>query len=194
MKNSKLYVLVRPIISFLFKLFYRPTIVGKENIPSDGGVVLAGNHTNNFDCLLLLSSTKRPIHFLAKIELFRGIKKIIFANLGLIPVNRRTKNAEALKTAISYLKYDHVVGVFPEGTFNRADKTLLPFKIGAVKMASSAGVPIVPFVITGDYKLFSKNLQLEFLKPIHIREDLDQENTKLYEMIKKKVEEKNDNI
>ena len=84
MKNSKLYVLVRPIISFLFKLFYRPTIVGKENIPSDGGVVLAGNHTNNFDCLLLLSSTKRPIHFLAKIELFRGIKKIIFANLGLM--------------------------------------------------------------------------------------------------------------
>ena len=75
-----LYRITRPIITSLFKIIYRPEIIGKENIPKEGKIVLAGNHTNNFDCLLLISSTKRTIHFLAKDELVKGAKKIIFKN------------------------------------------------------------------------------------------------------------------
>ena len=74
-KESKLYIIVRPIIKILFKFFYNPKVIGDGNIPKEGKVILAGNHTNNFDCLMLMSSTKRCIHFLAKIELFRGFKK-----------------------------------------------------------------------------------------------------------------------
>lgn len=188
MKNSKLYTIVRPIVCFLFKLFYRPTIIGKEKIPEDSRIVLAGNHKNNFDCLLLMSCTKRPIHFLAKVELFRGIKKIIFANLGLIPVDRKNKNSDALKTAIEYLEHDQVIGIFPEGTFNRTDEIVLPFKIGAVKMASVTNSLIIPFVIKGDYKLFSKNLQIEFLDPINANENLEKSNDKLRNIIKSKLE------
>ena len=69
-KEPILYRVIRPIVTVLFKLFYRPTIIGVENIPKTGRVVLAGNHTNNLDSMLLVSSTKRCIHFLAKIELF----------------------------------------------------------------------------------------------------------------------------
>ena len=92
------YKIIRPIITFLFKILYHPKIIGVENIPTTGAVILAGNHTNLFDCLLLISSTKRNIHFLAKKELWQGPKKIIFSNLGLIPVNRKTKDSNALLT------------------------------------------------------------------------------------------------
>ena len=89
MKDALLYKITRPIITVLFKLFFTPKIIGKEYIPKSGKVILAGNHTSNFDCLLLISSTKRNIHFLAKKELWNGPKKIIFANMGLISVDRK---------------------------------------------------------------------------------------------------------
>ena len=75
MKDPIFYKLVRPIVKGLIYLLYRPKIIGKENIPKNGSIILAGNHTNNFDCLLLISSTKRCIHFLAKDSLYKGIKK-----------------------------------------------------------------------------------------------------------------------
>lgn len=189
MSNSRFYILVRPFVSFVFKKIYRPTIIGQEKIPEDSRVVLAGNHKHNFDCLLLLSSTERPIHFLAKIELFKGLKKIIFNNLGLIPIDRKRKNHEALALAIKYLQSDHVVGLFPEGTFNRTKEPVMPFKIGAVKMAYESNSPIVPFVITGDYKWHSRNLKIEFLDPFFVGKNLNKANDELREKIKKKLEE-----
>ena len=79
MKESLLYKIVRPIVSIWFKIFYKPKYIGLNNIPDNESIILAGNHKNNLDCIYLMSSTKRPIHFLAKQELFKGIKKIIFA-------------------------------------------------------------------------------------------------------------------
>ena len=80
MKEPRLYRIVRPILTFLFKLLFHPHIINKENIPLKGRIVLAGNHTNYLDCLLLISATKRTIHFLAKDDLSKGVKKIIFNN------------------------------------------------------------------------------------------------------------------
>lgn len=181
--ESLFYKIVRPIIKLLFKL-YTPKIIGKENIPKNGRIILAGNHTNNFDCLLLISSTKRCIHFLAKDELWKGYKKIIFSNLGLIPVNRREKSHHSLEMAENYLKDEKVIGIFPEGTFSKERRELLPFKIGAVKMAHDTDTMIVPFAITGTYKLFSKDLKIIFDKPISISgNDLDKENEKLRNII-----------
>ncbi len=181
-KEPVLYRIIRPIITCLFKFFFTPKIKGKENIPSNKGIILAGNHTSNLDCLLLMSSTKRPIHFLAKNELWRGLKKIIFANLGLIPVDRSRKNPEALKKAYEYLEEEKVIGIFPEGTTEK-NRGLLPFKIGAVKMAKQTNSPIIPFVIKGKYHLFSKNLTIEFLKPLKVEEELEKENNKLRNII-----------
>lgn len=184
MKDALLYKITRPIITVLFKLFFTPKIIGKENIPKSGKVILAGNHTSNFDCLLLISSTKRNIHFLAKKELWNGPKKIIFANMGLIPVDRKNKDHQALSSSIAYLENNLLIGIFPEGTTEKEGK-MLDFKIGAVKMAKDTNSPIVPFIITGNYKLFSKNLRIEFLKPIMISGDLNQENINLRNIIEK---------
>lgn len=189
MKNSLLYTIVRPIVSGLFKLLYRPKYIGKENIPKSGRVILAGNHKNNLDPVYLLSSTKRPVHFLAKRELFIGLKGIIFNHMGLIPVDRKTKSHHSLELAEKYLESEKMIGIFPEGTFNRSDDTILPFKIGAVKMSYDTNSKIVPFTIKGDYKIFSKNLVITFLKPIDIKDDLEVENKRLEDIIRKDLEE-----
>ncbi|MDY4996391.1 MAG: lysophospholipid acyltransferase family protein, partial [Bacilli bacterium] len=157
-----LYRITRPIINILFKIFFRPTYIGLENIPDKGSVVLAGNHTNNLDCILLITSTKRTIHFLAKDELLKGGKKIIFKNMGIIPVNRRIHDSEALKKAEEELKENKVIGIFPEGTFSKVKGQLLPFKIGAVKMTYDTNSTLVPFTITGSYKLLRRGITIKF--------------------------------
>lgn len=190
MSNSILYNIVRPVVSVLFKIFFHPKIIGRENIPKNGRIILAGNHKNNLDCILLMSSTRRPIHFLAKIELWSGPKKIIFNNMGLIPVDRKKKNHESILQACKYLESEKVIGIFPEGTFNRTNETVMPFKIGAVKMAHDSNSCIVPFIIKGDYKIFKNNLKITFLPKVSIKDnDLDKENFKLQEIVRKGLEE-----
>ena len=201
-KDVILYRIVRPIITVLFKFLFRPRIVGVHNIPISGKVILAGNHTNNLDSVLLLSSTKRNIHFLAKkelfvgikkifiaigsvpnSELFTGLKKILFNNLGLIPVDRSKKDSNVLKIAEKYLKNNLVVGIFPEGTTEKGCGYLLPFKIGAVKLANDTNTKIIPFKISGSYKLFSKDLKIIFSEPYKVKKDLEKSNKELYNII-----------
>lgn len=191
MKEPVLYKVVRPIIIFLFKTIYRVEIVNKENIPKSGRVVVAGNHKHNFDCLCLMSSTKRCVHFLAKKELYSGIKKIIFNNIGTIAVDRSKKDPTVLKNAYKVLEDDKVIGIFPEGTFNKTKEIVAPFKIGAVKMASVTNSPIVPFAIVGDYKLFKKKLKVIYGKPYYLKSnDLDKENKILMRKVSDLLEEK----
>lgn len=170
-----LYKILRPIAKFIFKILYCPKIINRDYIPKEGRIILAGNHTNNFDCILLLSSTKRVIHFLAKDELFQGKKKFFFSRLGLVPVNRREKDPKAMKSSIDYLKENKVIGIFPEGTFNKTKDIVMPFKYGAVAMASKTKTKIIPFSITGKYKLFSKPT-ICFGKPYSVSKDLEKEN------------------
>ena len=194
MKEPILYKILKPIITLLIKIIYNPKIIGTENIPLNKRIVLAGNHTNNFDCLLLIASLKKPIHFLAKIELTKGIKKHLFLNMGIIPVNRKIHDKKALNEAIKALNKEKIIGIFPEGTINKTKDTILPFKIGAVKMASETDSQIVPFIITGKYKIFKNNLKIEFLKAINIpkEEDLTKYNKQLENIISKSLrKEKN---
>ncbi len=188
MREPLFYRMARPLISFLFRIGFRPTILGREHIPKEGSIIFAGNHTNNFDCLLLISSTKRTIHFLAKDSLMKGFKKYIFKGMGIIPVDRSRKNPESVAQALSYLHQGGTIGIFPEGTINRTEEVTMPFKFGAVKMSRDAGVPIVPFVITGKYRWFHRSIQIEFLKPMMVVQDLEIENEKLRRQISQKLE------
>lgn len=188
MKESKFYKVLRPFVKVFTYIFLRPVYKGIDNIPKEVSFILAGNHTSILDPLVLISATKRNIHFLAKDELWKGPKKIFFSNLGLIPVNRREKDKFALKEAEKYLKAGMVIGIFPEGTTEKG-RGLLPFKIGAVKMAYDTNTNIVPFVIKGSYNLF-KRLEVIFGKPIEINNsDLKLENDNLRNLIIKMKEE-----
>ncbi|MBE6144394.1 MAG: 1-acyl-sn-glycerol-3-phosphate acyltransferase [Firmicutes bacterium] len=167
-KEAILYKILRPIITVLFKFLFTPKIIGKEKIPKEGRIVLAGNHTHIFDSLFLISCTKRCIHFLAKKELWIGVKKILFGNMGLIPVDRKNGDPKALESAIEYLNDEKVIGIFPEGTTEKVKGKLLPFKRGAVTMAKETNTKIIPFAIKGDYKLFSKNLTIIFGEELEV--------------------------
>ena len=187
--DTKFYKFSRIIVTFLFKILYKPTIIGGEYISKDNSLVLAGNHTKWLDPLLLISSVDRQIHFLGKDSLFKGITKPIMILMGVIPVNRRIHDKNALLEAEKCLKNGSVIGIFPEGTINRTDDIIMPFKIGAVKMSNDTGSTLVPFVITGKYKIFRKGIRLEFLPPRKISSNLNLENKKLMEDISHKLEE-----
>ena len=180
-----LYRICRPIIKAIMLVLFRPKYVGLNNIPKDGALVLAGNHTNILDCWLLISSTKRTIHFLGKDSLSKGFKGLIFKNLGLIFVNRNIHDKQALNNAKDVLKEGKVIGIFPEGTINRSEGLTLPFKIGAVKMANDTDSYIVPFIITGKYRLIGGKIKVEFLKPYKTKDDLTTENDILRKLIEK---------
>lgn len=183
-----LYRITRPIIKIFINVVFRPKYIGLENIPKSGGVVLAGNHTKFFDPLLIMSCTNRTVHFLAKDELYKGFKKLIFKNMGIIPVNRRIHDKDALRKAKEFLNDGALVGVFPEGTVNKSLDTILPFKIGAVKMAHDTNSLIVPFTIKGKFRIFN-NLRIEFFKPYKVSsDDLTMENQKLMNIISKSLE------
>lgn len=182
-KDTIFYKIVRPIVTILFKIVYRPEIINSDYIPKEGKIILAGNHTHNLDCVLLLSSTKRQIHFLAKDELNKGIKKIIFKNLGIIPVNRKIKDKSVIPASKEYLNNNLVIGIFPEGTTEKGCGHLLPFKIGAVKLSNETDTFIIPFKIKGEYKPLTKNLKIEFSKPFKASEDLINSNNMLYNIV-----------
>ena len=93
---------------------------------------------------------------------------------------------EATKQALDILKSGGAIGLFPEGTRNKTkDKLLLPFKFGAVSMASKTNATIVPFGITGDYKFRSKNLTIKYGKPFKVENmTLEEANNKLFEEVK----------
>lgn len=185
-EDAILYRILRPIVNGLFRVLYRPTIIGSDNIPKEGPVVICGNHTSIFDIPLLFCTTKRTIHFLAKDELFRGIGKPFFKAMACIPVNRRKKDHEALEKAIKVLKDQKLIGIFPEGTFNRTNDIIMPFKFGAVSMSSKTNSTIVPFSITGKYKIFRKNsVTICFGKPYKINTDsLEEANNELMDKVK----------
>ena len=168
----KLYRFNRPIIKFLMKFLFHIEIIGSENIPKDEGIILAGNHKSNFDCFLLISSTKRTIRFLAKKELMDKCGWL-FRRMAIIPVDRKRKNKQAVNEAVEVLKENGVIGIFPEGTFNKTEYIVRNFKIGAVKIASDANKKIVPFAIVNNYKLFRKSVKIIFGKPYRIKNKSD---------------------
>ena len=183
MKEPMLYRVIRRPLAACFKTIYKPTIIGKHYIPETGSIILAGNHTNYFDCILVGCATNRCVHYLAKDELMKGPFKFIFKGMGIIPVNRRTKDKAALQTAIETLNDEKVIGIFPEGTINRTEDIIMPFKFGAVKMSRDAKTNIIPFVITGKYKPFKRSVKVQFFEPIKPNENLEEANQRLMEIV-----------
>lgn len=169
--SCNLYPVLRPLFTIIFKVLYRPKIINKELIPRTGSIILAGNHKHALDPISIAVCTKRTIHFLAKKELYRGINFIFFNLVGTLPVDRKNKNAKTIGAAEKMLNDGGVIGIFPEGTRNRTKDKLLPFKKGAVSFAKNTDSFIVPFAITGKYKIFRKSLTITIGKPYKVNDE-----------------------
>jgi len=188
-KDSYLYKVLRPIFTFIFKIYYNPTIINKEYIPKDGSAVIAGNHKHALDPILVDVCTKRVVHTLAKKELHDGAFGWFFRAIGTIPVDLHAqKNREALVSAIQCLNDGALINVSPEAKRNYTNEILLPFKFGAVVMAQRTDSKIVPYSITGDYKFRSKNLKIMFGEPIDVSKlTAEDANELLFETVKELI-------
>ncbi len=180
--NYKFYHFARVIVKLVGNLYFGGKIIGKENIPTNGSCILAGNHESNFDSYLLLASTKRPIHFLGKKELFESPFSFIFKLMHLIPVDRKAKNPEARRVAIELLQNGAVIGIFPEGTFRNKTDLILPFKPGVVDFALKTNSLIVPFAIIGQFK-FRSHPTIVFGTPLDITKVEEPDKVKYFEQV-----------
>lgn len=167
-ENKVLYKFLKLIVTPLLKILYRPKAYGKENIPEEGGVIFAGNHTHAIDPVVVMVNTKRMVHYMAKENLFKGFHGFVFEQIGLIKVYRTKSNPQAIVDAEEILKNGGTVGIFPEGTRNKTNEELLKFKHGTVAIAKNSNAKIVPFAIRGKYKLFRKGLEIEFGNPVDV--------------------------
>lgn len=131
---------------------------GAERIPAAGGAVIAINHTGYMDFTyagLPARTPKRYIRFMAKKEVFdNGVSGPIMRALRHIPVDR-SAGADSYKAAVEYLRRGELVGVYPEATISRSFE-IKGFKSGAARMAIEAGVPIIPMVIWGAQRVWTK--------------------------------------
>lgn len=186
-----LYKIGKIILTPVFKFYYNPTVINKEYIPKEGPILIVGNHKHAYDQFLTIISIKRGIHYLAKKEYFeKPLSRWIFKSVGCISVNREIKDKEATKKALEVLKDNGAIGLFPEGTRNKTNKFLLPFKYGTVSMAQKTNATIVPFGLTGDYKFRSKNLTIRYGKPFKVNNmTLEEANNKLYKEVEKLMKE-----
>ncbi|QNG20904.1 1-acyl-sn-glycerol-3-phosphate acyltransferase [Rhodococcus triatomae] len=134
------------------------TVTGDEHVPATGGAVIAVNHTGYMDFTyagLPVRSVKRYVRFMAKKEVFDNkISGPIMRSLKHIPVDR-TAGAESYRAAVEDLRKGELVGVYPEATISRSFE-IKGFKSGAARMAIEAGVPIVPVVIWGAQRVWTK--------------------------------------
>ena len=163
-----LYQFLKIIYSTLLKILFRPQIIGKENIPQKGALIFAGNHRHAIDPTVVMMSTDRIVHYMAKEELFKGLHGIIFKKIGLIKIYRNRSNPLAVIEAENILKEGGTIGVFPEGTRNRTENELLKFRHGTVVIAKKTNTKILPFAIKGKYRIFRKGVIIEFGKPIDV--------------------------
>lgn len=191
MKKNKMlgFRLFKGLLGIFFLIFFRPKIVGREKIPKDGGVILAGNHRHIFDPCMPILSTKRPVHYMAKKELFNSPIGWFFKVVGCIPVDRDHDNTDSKEAALEVLREGEVLGIFPEGTRNKSLNGLLPFKYGAVSMSNKSGALIVPFAITGKYRLFNNKLTVRYGEGFVASDDLEMANKRLVSEIEELIAE-----
>lgn len=187
--NKFYYIILRPLLKFLYFILYHPKYINKDYIPKNGRILLAGNHVNIKDPCNLLCSTSRHVYFLAKSELFKPWYSFVFKSAGCISVDCDHKSHDSTIKAIALLNEDEAVGIFPEGQV-KIDQSLIlqPLKNGVIKMAKETNTLVIPYAIVGKYRLFFNNLKVVYGKPLDLK-DLSYEdaNKLLYDTIYKLI-------
>ncbi|MDD6372997.1 MAG: lysophospholipid acyltransferase family protein [Bifidobacteriaceae bacterium] len=135
---------------------FNPTCVGVENIPKEGGAIIAANHLAVIDDAVIPMTSPRMVHFMGKAEYFEGkgikgrFKKWWFTQAGVFPVDRAggAKSQGAMDTARELIEQGHVFGIHPEGT-RSPDGRLFRGHTGVARLAYETGVPLIPTAIIG---------------------------------------------
>ncbi|MBN1822949.1 MAG: (d)CMP kinase [Endomicrobiales bacterium] len=190
-KSHWLYYAGRFMFRVLYAAIWRNRVSGHGNIPETGGVIIAPNHMSYADPPLVGSSMKRPLHFMAKKELFAmPVLGFLIKRTNAFPVKRGQQDVGAFKAAFRLLQSGEALLVFPEGTRSK-DGNIGKARAGIGMIAVNAGVPVVPVRVTNSGKLGQlKPLKVVFGKPLNppkekTRESYQKFAEKIVEEIKK---------
>ena len=135
---------------------------GMQNIPKEGGFLIACNHASFFDPAFAGGCISRPIYYFARKSLFKGFLGWLLPRVHVIPVDRGEADFGAFKQVLTLLKKGKGVMVFPEGT--RSPDGVLQFaKKGIGMMACKTGVPVVPTRIFGSYEIWGRQRKVPAL-------------------------------
>jgi 1-acyl-sn-glycerol-3-phosphate acyltransferase len=160
---------VYPPVILGFRLVFRAlglriNVEGAEHVPAEGGAILASNHVGYLDFTFVgwgVRSRGRLVRFMAKESVFRHwASGPLMRGMHHIAVDRAA-GSQAFREAMAMLKAGEVVGIFPEATISRSF-LLKDFKPGAVRMAQAAGVPLVPTVVWGSQRIYTKGRKTDF--------------------------------
>lgn len=163
--NLTFYTFARTVVYMLLKPWYRIQTIGADKLPAQGGVLLCSNHIDNYDPLVVGITTPRPVHFMAKEELFTvPVLGDIVRKCNAFPVKRGMSDREALRKGLAVLKSGEVLGLFPEGTRSKTGE-LGKGLAGAGFFALKSDAAVVPCAVIGPYKSLSK-LRVVFGEPI----------------------------
>lgn len=154
-----LYGTGKLLFRFLFHVFFRLRIAGRDRVPPNGGLLVVSNHISFADPPLLAVALPRRVEFMTMIEIFRKpLLGAVARALGAFPVDRSRADAGAAREAIRRLRAGRCVGLFPEGGIRLTEKSVLGgdpvFRPGAGLMALMGGAPILPVVIRDARKTY----------------------------------------
>ncbi len=166
-RPTRLFFFGRALFRSFFRLFWRCTVKGSENIPGTGGVIIAPNHASYADPPLVGSSMKRPLYFMAKKELFdMPVLGFLIRRTNAFPVSRGRQDIGSVRFAEALLKDGRPLLIFPEGTRTRTG-AFGKARPGVAMIACHARVPVVPVRVVNSFYLGSfRKLTVIFGKPV----------------------------
>src|SRR5438876_7737968 len=148
------------LMKALFGCVARVHVVRSENVNHDGGFLLAANHISHFDPFIISSVIGRKIDWMTMAEFFRSSALgFLLRAVDAFPADRDRADRKTIRTAIERLKGGRVIGLFPEGGIRDGARSLLegaPLRPGASTLAHIARIPILPCVILGTDRLYTK--------------------------------------
>ncbi len=162
------YRLVCAVVRLALRVWNRFQIHNAENVPSEGGCIIAPNHVSYLDPPAVAVGIKhRAVHFMARDTLFmKPWANWFLTNVGVLPMDRTKGDVGALRKGISLLKSGRVLCLFPEGTRSPTGE-IQKAKGGIGFLISKAGVPVVPTYVDGSFQAFPKGASR--IKPCRIR-------------------------
>ncbi|UFT97640.1 1-acyl-sn-glycerol-3-phosphate acyltransferase [Radiobacillus kanasensis] len=160
-----LYRFARFVVGIYLRIIYRPKVIGKEHVPKNGPVIICSNHISNWDPPVVGVTCPRPIHFMAKEELFRNkLLRGLLTRIQAFPIKRGMKDRNALRQGLDILKQGKTLGLFPEGTRSKTGQ-IGQGLAGAGFFASRSSATVIPCAIIGPYQSF-KRLKVIYGQPV----------------------------
>ncbi|MDE6691349.1 MAG: 1-acyl-sn-glycerol-3-phosphate acyltransferase [Clostridia bacterium] len=164
---------------YIYRVFCPYERHGNLSKYEDTPIICIGNHYSYMDVVFPCLVTDRPIHFIAKQELYDdgGFMKWFVKKCECILVKRDGSDVQAIKDSMRILKAGGVINIFPEGTRNHSYAELLPFHGDAAALSIKTQTPIIPIVKVTKIKLFKKT-HVIFGDPIEFRQYYGKKVTK----------------